>query len=89
MREGKTNTRQATRGVQSPTEPSPEHSQPSRCQLLTLPRELRDEIYAWVLASTRITFGAKLEENRSIKSTINKSRPCSLALLYTCKQIKG
>ena len=70
-------------------EPSPEHSQPSRCRLLTLPRELRDEIYAWVLASTRITFGAKLEGNRSIEPTINKSRPCSLALLYTCKQIKG
>lgn len=52
-----------------------------------LPRELRDEIYSWVFSSTRITFGESEERVSGKELTIKKSRPNSLALLYTCRQI--
>ncbi|KAF2473696.1 uncharacterized protein BDR25DRAFT_256533 [Lindgomyces ingoldianus] len=63
--------------------------QHSHCRLLELPREPRDEIYSWVLASTRVTFGEMPGVYYGIKLTINKSHPYSLALLYTCRQIKA
>jgi hypothetical protein len=55
-------------------------------RLLELPRELRDEIYFWVLDSVWITFSAA---NRCVKPTVNKSRRYSLALLLTCRQISS
>ena len=76
------------RKVKSPFKPPPQCLQHSRCRLLELPRELRNEIYSWVLASTRVTFGEMPGVDCGITPTINKSRLYSLALLYTCHQVK-
>src|SRR2546429_1002562 len=52
--------------------------------LLQLPRELRDQIYTCLFASTRITFG---ERNSRITTKTMKPAPNSLAILRTCRQI--
>lgn len=61
--------------------------QSSSSFMALLPRELRDEVYSWVFSSTRITFGESKKELSGRESTIKKSRPNSLALLYTCQKI--
>ncbi|KAF2458242.1 hypothetical protein BDY21DRAFT_284293 [Lineolata rhizophorae] len=53
-------------------------------RLLRLPRELRDEIYAWLFSSTRLSSGTK--SFRWGKRRM-KPAPNSLALLRTCRQI--
>jgi hypothetical protein len=47
---------------------------------LQLPRELRDQIYDYVLASTRITFGRRGDN-------VVVPRPHALAILRVCRQI--
>ena len=54
-------------------------------KFLLLPRELRFQIYNYLFASTRLTFGKKLvscSERRAMKPA-----PNSLAILRTCRQI--
>ena len=65
----------------------PQHLHRSR--LLELPRELRDQIYFWVLESIWINLGKFSRVNRCVKSTVNKSRRDNLALLRTCRQISN
>lgn len=52
---------------------------------LQIPRELRDQIYVCLFASTRITFGKRLT-SLSTKKTM-KPAPNALAILRTCRQI--
>jgi hypothetical protein len=55
-------------------------------RLLRLPRELRDEIYRYVFASTRISSGERHVKDR-LRNTIIKSSPTALAILRTCRLI--
>ncbi|ERF75380.1 hypothetical protein EPUS_00173 [Endocarpon pusillum Z07020] len=52
---------------------------------LQIPRELRDQIYVCLFASTRITFGEKYISRITTKTM--KPAPNSLAILRTCRQI--
>ena len=69
---------------------SPNEASFSSNSLLELPGELRNEIYLWVLGSTRITFAEDWKRNRGwdIWPIVNHSPPHPLALLYTCRQIQ-
>ncbi|KAF1844604.1 uncharacterized protein K460DRAFT_365544 [Cucurbitaria berberidis CBS 394.84] len=53
--------------------------------LLQLPRELRDEIFALVFNSTRLTFGFRYTSRHGER--FMKPAPHSLALLRVCRQI--
>ncbi|CAO2648572.1 Nn.00g078390.m01.CDS01 [Neocucurbitaria sp. VM-36] len=55
--------------------------------LLQLPRELRDEIFALVFNSTRLTFGLRYTPRHGERFIT--PAPHSLALLRTCRQIHG
>jgi hypothetical protein len=56
-------------------------------RLLDLPAELRDEIYSWVLVSTRITYEEVPATTQETGRIEIKSRPQALAILRTCRQI--
>ena len=53
--------------------------------LLQLPRELRDQIYTCLFASTRFTFGKRPKS--LITGKMMKPAPNGLAILRTCRQI--
>lgn len=84
---GRRKPRVSGKGNREKKEP-PLYSPQPCCQLLQLPQELRDEIYLWVLGSTRITFGEDYSFKSSLKPTVNKTASNALALLYTCRQIR-
>ena len=52
---------------------------------LHIPRELRDQIYVCLFASTRITFGERSIDRFTTKTM--KPAPNALAILRTCRQI--
>jgi len=55
---------------------------------MQLPQEIRDEIYATVFRSTRLTFGERYLGRDGGMRVLSSARGTMLALLHTCRRVK-